>query len=350
MPDMTLRELAEKLGLTLAGDESRADAPVKGLNTLETAGPDEISFLANPKYFQFLKDTKALAVIISQEHASETPCALISPNPYLDFGRALSLFARPEGAYKGVSEQAFVHPEAQLGQNCAVYPFAFIGARAALGEGCSIFPGAYVGEDCKVGKNCVLYPGATLLSRTEIGDSCELFPGCVLGADGFGFTREGGGMQKIPQAGYVRLGSGVTVGANSAVDRGVLGATSLGDDSKLDNLVQVGHNVQIGREALLVSQVGIAGSCKIGDRVTIAGQAGLSGHIAIGNDVLIGPRSGVAKDVPDGFQGGGAPLVDGKTFLRTLSTMPKLPEMLKRIQALEKELDALKKALAAQAD
>jgi UDP-3-O-[3-hydroxymyristoyl] glucosamine N-acyltransferase len=355
MPEYTLKELAEKLGLLIYGVGEGVEPliKIKGINTLESAGPDELSFFANPKYLPFLKSTEAAAVIVDEAHAKEVKCALVSKNPYLDFGRALSFFARKEGCMSGVSDLAFIHPEASLGEGCAVYPFVFVGAGAKIGKGCTLFPGVYVGEDCIIGDNCLLYPNVVLLSRVELGEACELFPGVVLGADGFGFTRKGAsdgaahasGIQRIPQAGFVRLGREVSVGANTAIDRGALGPTTVGDETKIDNLVQIGHNVVIGKEVIIVAQSGIAGSAKIGDRVTLAAQSGISGHLSIGNNALIGPRSGVAKDVPDNFSGGGVPLVDGKTFLRTIALMPKFPEMARRITKLENELAAIKRSL-----
>ncbi len=338
----TLAKIAAALGLTLRGE----DCPVAGINTLETAGPDEISFLANAKYARFLPLTKACAVIVSEEYAGSVSRALVSPNPYVDFGRAVALFSRPQGSFTGISGQSCVHPEAVLGKDCTIYPFAFIGPRATVGSGCVIFPGGYVGEDCSVGDGCVLYPGVTLMAGTVLGKGCIVHAGVVLGADGFGFARAGGGVQKIPQIGTVSIGDDVEIGANSAVDRAVLGTTSVGGGTKIDNLVQVGHNVTVGKQCFLVSQVGISGSTKVGDRVTIAGQAGIAGHLTIGNDVTIGPKSGVAKDIPDGITCGGSPCVEGRTFMRTVAVMPKLPDMYKRLGQLEAELAELKKLLA----
>lgn len=338
---LKISEIAEKLGLAFKGE----DRTITGVATLETAGPEHISFLANVKYAQFLPATRAGAVIVSGEHADEVACALISENPYMDFGRVLALFAKKQGTLSGVSEAAFVHPEALLGENVTVYPFAYIGPRASVGGGCTIFPGCYVGEDCVLGDGCLLYPNAVLMAGTALGKGCIVHAGAVLGADGFGFARTPFGIQKIPQIGSVSIGNDVEIGANTAIDRAVLGATSIGDATKIDNLVQVGHNVSIGKESFIVSQVGISGSTKIGERATLAGQVGVAGHLAIGNDVTIGPQSGVAKDIPDNTTCGGTPAVDGKTFMRTLAVMPKLPEMHKRLRQLESELAELKKCL-----
>lgn len=341
MAEYQLSQIAAALGLTLKG----GDAVVRGLNTLEAAGPDELSFLANPKYAPFLKDTRACAVIVAPEHADEAGRALISESPYRDFGRALAMFARGEGAFSGVSPAAFIDPQAEIGRDCTIYPTAYIGPRASVGDGCKIFPGVYVGEDCRVGAGTVLYPGAVLMSAVETGKNCVIHAGAVLGAEGFGFTRVDGGIQKIPQAGFTRLGARVEIGPNSTVDRGALGPTTVGDDSKLDNLVQIGHNVVIGRQNLIVAQVGIAGSTRVGDGNTIAGQAGIAGHLKIGNNTVLGPQSGVAQDVPDGFVGGGHPLLPRQSYLRSSILLQRLPDMDKKIKQLEKEVAALKAAL-----
>lgn len=337
-----LSEIAGLLGLELRGE----DREVSGVNTLEAAGPDEISFLANPRYMGQLSTTRAGAVIVAAEHAQDVPVALVSANPYFDFGRTLALFARKQGSFEGVSEQAVVHPEAVVGEGCTVYPHVYIGPRARIGAGTVLFPGCYIGEDCVVGGGCTLYPNVVLMAGVEIGDDCILHAGVVLGADGFGFARTEFGIQKIPQVGTVRIGSDVEIGANTTIDRSVLGVTTVGDGTKIDNLVMLGHNVEMGRNCLIVSQVGISGSTKVGDDVTMAGQVGVAGHLSIGSGVTIGPKSGVAKDIPAGETVGGAPAVDKSTYMRTLTVMPKLPDMYKRLGKLEKELAELKKSLS----
>ncbi len=334
----TLSDIAAELGLELRGD----DLDIAGVNTLEAAGPDEVSFLANPKYVPQLKTTAAGAVICSAEFAGDVERALVSENPYLDFGRCVALFARPQGCMQGIHAQAYVDPLAEVAEGCTVYPFAFIGPRARIGAGTTVFPGCYVGEDCVVGSGCILYPNVVLMAETVLGDDCILHAGVVLGADGFGFAPTPYGIQKIPQIGTVAIGNDVEIGANTTIDRAVLGATSVGDSTKIDNLVQIGHNVQMGEQCLIVAQVGISGSTKVGNNVTIAGQAGIAGHLSIGNGVTLGPKAGVAKSVPDGQILGGNPVVDKGTFLRTMTVMPKLPDMYKRLQQLEKELAALK--------
>ena len=334
-----LSELAEELGLTLAGD----DLAISGVNTLEAAGPSEVSFLANPKYIQQLETSSAGAVICSAEHASTVTRALISENPYLDFGRCVQLFAKPQGTLTGIHEQAYIDPDAVIGAGVTIYPFVFVGPRAQVGAGTILFPGCYIGEDCSVGEGSILYPNVVLMAGTVVGDDAIIHPGVVLGADGFGFAATEWGIQKIPQIGSVQVGNDVEIGANTCIDRAVLGITTVGDSTKIDNLVQIGHNVEMGSQCMIVSQVGISGSTKVGDNVTMAGQVGVAGHLTVGSGATLGPKAGVPRDVPAGATMGGQPAVDKKTYMRTLTVMPKLPDMYKRLNQLEKELAALKK-------
>ena len=335
---MQLSELARKLGMTLCG----ADAPFTGLNTLEAASPTEVSFLANPRYAHLLSSTKAQAVIVDEAHAGQVACALISANPYYDFARAASFFVHTHTTYTGISEQAFIHPTAVLGAGCTVHPFAYIAEGAVIGEGTVLFPGVYVGFNASLGTRCILYPNVVVMAGVTVGNNCILNPGVVLGTDGFGFTRVAGVIQKVPQIGTVRIADDVDIGANSCIDRATLNATTIAKNTKIDNLVQVGHNVTVGEQSMLIAQVGIAGSTKIGNRVTLAGQAGVAGHISIGDDATIGPQSGVPQDVPPGITGSGTPFMETTKFLRTSLTLPKIPEMYRKIQRLEKELADLK--------
>lgn len=331
----TLSQLAEALGLFLQGDP---DLEIVGVNTLEEAGPAELSFLANPKYLPLLSQTRAGAVIVRPEFAGELKNALTCADPYLNFARAIHLFAKTQGSFSGISPLASIHPEATLGQNCTIYPFVYIGARANIGNNCVIFPNCYIGEDSRLGQDCTLYPNSVLMSETVLGQGCVLQPGAVIGAEGFGFVRTDQGIQKIPQIGHVELQDKVEIGANSTVDRAALSMTKIGKGTCIDNLVQIGHNVKIGQDNLIVAQVGIAGSTKTGNNVTIAGQTGLAGHLTVGDNVTIGPLSGVQKDLESNQIVGGIPAVDQNTYLRTLALMPRLPELFKRMTKVEKLL------------
>ena len=331
---MLLSELAGRLGLVQQGP----DLEIGGVNTLEKAGPDEISFLANVKYAPQLGRSGAGAVLLSEEFAGQVSSALISVNPYLDFVRVVSIFARPQGSQQGISPLAFVHETAMLEEDCAVYPFSFIGPEAVIGRGSKIFPHCYIGERCRIGQDCLIYPGVSIMADSLIGDRVILHPGVVIGSDGFGFALAGLSREKFPQIGRVVVEDDVEIGANTAIDRAALDETRVGAGSKLDNLVQVGHNVRLGKNNVIVAQVGISGSVTLGDNVVVAGQSGFAGHLQVGDNVVIGPKTGVGQDVPSGSQIAGVPAMDRGVYMRVLTLTPKLPEMYKRIQKLEKLL------------
>lgn len=339
---MLLSEIATILGLTLQG----GDMDVTGVNTLADASPSELSFLANPKYAPQLATTRAGAVIVSADQArADIPC-IFSPNPYLDFARCVQLFAQPQGCFEGVSELAFVHPEATVDPGAAVGPFVSIGRGARIGRGVRVFSGTYVGEDCVIDEDSTIYPNCSLMAGTRLGKRVILHAGTVLGSDGFGFAQGGGAMTKFPQIGRVVIEDDVEIGANTTVDRAALGETRVGQGTKIDNLVQLGHNVRVGRNCLIVAQVGIAGSTTLGDGVILAGQVGVAGHINIGDGCRIGAKSGIGQDIPPKQDMSGIPAMPHGTFLRTSSIMPKLPEMKRRLSKLEKELAALREEIA----
>lgn len=336
--------IARFLGREMRGPDRDIHAPAP----LEDASADAISFLANPKYIGQLADSRAGAVLIHPDlagKAAKDAALILSPTPYLDFAQVLTLFAGRQGEFAGISPHAQIAGDAFLGDGCVVYPFVFIGPRTTIGENTVLFPGVYIGEDCVIGSGVTIYPNAVLMAETHVGEGCTIHAGTVLGADGFGFIPGRAGIEKIPQVGKVVIGDHVEIGANTTIDRAALGETRIGSGTKIDNLVQIGHNVHMGRDCLIVSQVGISGSTHVGSRVTMAGQAGVSGHLRIGDNVTIGPQSGLARDIPDNMTVGGAPAVDKGTFMRTVAVMPKLPDLFKRVNQMEKELETLKKAL-----
>jgi len=339
--NVKLSELAERFGMRLQGQ----DREITGVNTLEAAGPDELSFLVSSKYLGALENTRAAAIIVGEAHAHQVGTALVSPNPQLSMAQVALLFDRPQGEFEGRSELAFVHPEAQVDPSATIYPFAYVARGARIGPGAKVFPYCYVGEEAMVGKNAILYPGATLMARVRVGDEAIIHPGAVLGSDGFGYIPGPMGLMKVPQVGSVHIGNMVEIGSNTTVDRGSLGQTSVGQGTKIDNLVQIAHNVQIGEHSILVGQVGVAGSTKIGSGVQLGGQVGLAGHIAIGDGARIGAQSGVMQDVEPGSEMMGSPAMKSKQFFRVAVQMAKLPEMGRRIKALENELEQLKRAM-----
>jgi len=339
---MLLSEIAARLGLTLRGE----DLEITGVNTLADASPAELSFLANPKYAHQLSETKAGAIIVSADQApGQKPC-LISANPYLDFARCVQLFAKAQGSFTGVSELAFVHQGARVDPSASIGPFVFIGPGAFIGPRVRIFSGTYIGEDCVIDEDTLIYPNCSIMAATLIGKRVILHAGTVLGSDGFGFAQAAGAMTKFPQIGRTVIEDDVEIGANSTIDRAALGETRVGQGTKIDNLVQLGHNVRVGRNCILVAQVGIAGSTTLGDGVVLAGQVGVAGHIHLGDGCRIGAKSGVGQNVPPKQDLSGIPVMPHGSFLRASAIMPKLPEMKRRLGKLEKELAALREELA----
>ncbi|SDB28438.1 UDP-3-O-[3-hydroxymyristoyl] glucosamine N-acyltransferase [Desulfonatronum thiosulfatophilum] len=338
----TLSELASRLGLPMHG----SDTVIQGVAGLEKAGPQDLSFLAGAKYAPLLKTSRAGAVILQQEYLDGVGSALISTNPYLDFTRALRLFATPQGCLTGQSDMAYIHPESSVDDSVTVYPFVFIGKDAQVGKGSTLFSGVYVGENCRIGERVVLYPNVVLMSGTSIGNDVIVHPGTVLGSDGFGYTPCATGLEKMPQVGNLRIDDQVEIGANAAIDRATLGTTHIGAGTKIDNLVQIGHNVEVGAHCILVSQVGVAGSSKLGNRVTLAGQVGIADHLQLGDDCRVGAKSGVNRSLQGGRDYLGSPAVEAKKFMRIAASWNRLPEMGKRLAALEKELALLKTQLS----
>jgi UDP-3-O-[3-hydroxymyristoyl] glucosamine N-acyltransferase len=339
---MLLSEIASRLGLTLKGK----DLEITGVNTLAEASASELSFLANPKYAPQLETTGAGAVLVSADQALDTKPCLISAHPYLDFARSVQLFAKPQGSFDGISPLAFVHEAARIDPSAAVAPFVYIGPGAQVGPGVRIFSGSYIGEDCSIGEDTIIYPNCSLMAGTLVGKRVILHAGTVLGSDGFGFAQAASGMTKFPQIGRTVIEDDVEIGANTTIDRAALGETRVGHGTKIDNLVQLGHNVRVGRNCIIVSQVGIAGSTTLGDGVILAGQVGVAGHLNLGDGCRIGAKSGVGKDVPPGQDLSGIPVMPHGSFLRASAIMPKLPEMKRRLGRLEKELAALREELA----
>lgn len=339
---MLLSDIAVSLGLTLQGE----DLEITGVNTLSDASPAELSFLANPKYASQLATTRAGAVIVSADQVLDNKPCLISANPYLDFARGVQLFAKTQGCFTGISELAFIHTDARVDSTATIAPFAFIGAGAVIGPRVRIFSGTYVGEDCVIDEDTVIYPNCSLMAGTMLGKRVILHAGTVLGSDGFGFAQTAGGMTKFPQIGRTVIEDDVEIGANTTIDRAALGETRIGQGTKIDNLVQLGHNVRVGKNCILVAQVGIAGSTTLGDGVILAGQVGVAGHIHLGDGCRIGAKSGVGQDVPPKQDLSGIPVMPHGSFLRASAIMPKLPEMKRRLTKLEKELAALREELA----
>lgn len=333
----TISGLARELDLEFQGQ----DGELFGCNTLDKAGASELSFLANPKYLNAAARSKAGAVILAPEHADIVQNRLLSTNPYLDFARAVHFFAEVQGSFQGISDLAFIHPEAEIEEGVTLYPFVYVGRGARIASGTICFSGSYIGEDCQIGPNCRLYPQVSLMAGTILGREVVLHPGVVVGSDGFGFAQGDAYLEKVPQIGRVVIEDGVEVGANSTIDRAALDQTRIGAGTKIDNLVQIGHNVQMGEQCIIVSQVGVSGSCKLGRKVILAGQVGLAGHLEIGDNCRVGAKSGLGKSLKPGTDVSGIPAFEHRKYLRSAGLYARLPELYQRIKKLESGLAKL---------
>jgi UDP-3-O-[3-hydroxymyristoyl] glucosamine N-acyltransferase len=334
----TLAELAARVGGTVQGDGSlRLD----GVAPLEDAGPSHISFFSNRKYRKAFDASRAGAVIVEPDEDVPAGRTVLRAAPaYLAFAKISTAFHPPREALPEVAPEAAIHPSAKVHPSAQVMPFASVGARAEVGPRTILFPGVHLGEDVRVGADCTLYANVVIRERCVIGDRVILQPGCVIGADGFGFALdlqgEGRGPRhyKVPQVGIVVVEDDVEIGANSCVDRATLGVTRIGRGAKIDNLVQIAHNVEVGPLSILASQVGISGSTKLGMGVVAWGQAGLVGHITVGDRANIAAQAGVASDVGAGARVAGSPAGPDVQWARNSAVFNRLTEMRRELREL----------------
>jgi UDP-3-O-[3-hydroxymyristoyl] glucosamine N-acyltransferase len=343
---MTLEELAGRLGAGLVGDGSTV---IRGMAGIEEAAEGHLTFVANPRYRNKLLSTRASAAIVPPD-VKEAPIALlVTPEPYLAFAKALEIFhpeKQPEG---GVSPDARIEPSAKVGKGVSIFPYVYVGKEAKVGDRTVLYPFVYIGEGVSLGEDCRLYPHVSVREGCKLGDRVTLHSGVVIGADGFGYAQEGSRHRKIPQVGIVRIEDDVEIGANACIDRATMGETRIGKGTKIDNLVQVAHNVLLGEDVILVSQAGISGSTSVGDRAVLAGQVGVVGHIQIGKDVKIGAKSGVHSSIPDGRVVFGFPAMPYENSLKTMAALKHLPRLREKLRRLEKEVQALKEATCPEA-
>lgn len=338
---MTLSELTVILGGTLVGS---GDVQVTGPAKIEEAKEGEVTFLSNLKYKHFLKTTKASAVLLAEEPEFKTVPYILVEDPYVAFLKVLKLFEPAKHtALSGHSEAASIDPSAVIGAHVKIGPFVFIGPNVQVGEGSVLYPGVVLAENVTIGENCVLYPNVSVREDCIIGNRVILHNGCVVGSDGFGFAPDKGKYHKIPQIGNVIIEDDVEIGANTTLDRATVGSTVIRQGTKLDNLIQIAHNVVVGQHTVIAAQTAIAGSTKIGDHVQIGGQVAVTGHIKIGNHSIIAARSGVAKSLEEKSVVWGTPAIPLVQQKRLEVNIHQLPKTLKRIRQIEKELDQLKK-------
>jgi UDP-3-O-[3-hydroxymyristoyl] glucosamine N-acyltransferase len=339
---LNLRELAERLGCELKGDGGVDVSRVAGI---ESAGPGELTFVANRKYLARLADTRAAAVIVSPGVEAALP-RLVSQNPYLAYARAVALLHAEARPPAGIHETASVDPSASLGEGVHVGPYAVVGARARVGQRSVIHAHAVLYPEVAIGADCLIHSSVQIRERCRLGDRVIVQNGAVIGGDGFGFAKdEQGRYHKIPQVGIVVIEDDVEIGALTAIDRAALAETRIGRGTKIDNLVQVGHSVTIGSDSVLAGQVGIAGSAKVGSGVTLAGQVGVVGHLEIGDGAIVTAQSGVPGDVAPGAVLSGSPVLENKAWLKSIAVFGRLPELQRRVRELERQIGELRKRL-----
>ena len=339
---ITLKDIAERVNGTIKGNP---DTVLTGIATIEDAGPGDLTFLANPKYAPFIEKTTASVVICSAGTEASGKTLLLVDDPYLVYAKLVGLFSPPKKESGVVDKRAVLGTDVRLGGNVTLYPFVFVGDNCVIEDNVTIYPFCYIGEDVTIGEGSLLYPNVTIREACRIGKRVIIHSGAVIGSDGFGFVKDGQRYFKIPQRGCVQIDDDVEIGACNTIDRAAIDRTWIKRGTKTDNLVQIAHNVIIGEDTALVSQVGISGSTQLGDRVTMAGQSAAIGHLKIGDDVIIGARGAAAYDIAPGQVVSGAPAIPHKTFLKATLLFPKLPEMRKRLLALEKTVSALKTKL-----
>jgi UDP-3-O-[3-hydroxymyristoyl] glucosamine N-acyltransferase len=333
---LTLRELAERLGCRVEGDGSLV---VERVATLETAGPGDLSFLANKKYAGQVATTRATAVILGDD-APAAPCAVLrTKDPYLAWAGAVAALAPDDRPAPGVSPLAAVGAGVRLGEGVSVGPFAVIGPGTVIGARTIVHAHAVIGHDVVIGDDCLIHARVSIRERCQLGHRVIVQDGAVIGSDGFGFaSRPDGSFQKIPQTAPVVIEDDVEIGANAAIDRPAVGETRIGAGTKIDNLVQIAHGVRVGRHSLLISQVGIAGSTTIGDHVVLAGQVGVAGHLEIGDGVRATAQTGIPNSVEAGALVSGYPAIDNRDWLKASAVFRKLPELKKAVSELDKRM------------
>jgi len=342
MKKVTLEELSTLVGGKVEGDGSLV---ITGLANLEEAREGEISFLAELKSVTRLEKTRASAVIVPSSLPAFPKPIIRTANPYLAYAKIQAFFFYQTPIPKGIDPRSYIGQGVKIGQDVSIYPWVYIGDGSQIGDRVVLYPGVYLGESVQVGEGTILYPNVVVMDRCIIGKRVIIHPGTIIGSDGFGFARDGFRYVKIPQVGIVQIDDDVEIGANCAVDRAAMGKTWVKRGVKTDNLVQIGHNVTVGEDTVLVAQVGIAGSTAVGNRVALGGQAGVAGHITIGDGVMVGAQSGVAQDVAPNQVISGTPAFSHREWLKAQVVFQKLPEMKRALAALEKKIKTLEEKI-----
>ena len=343
--EFSAKQIATFIQGEIVGDEN---ATVHTFAKIEEGIPGAISFLSNPKYISYIYDTQSSIVLVNKDFVpeQEVKTTLIKvDNAYESLAKLLNLYEQSKPKRVGIHPLAFVADTAKIGKDVYIAPFACIGEYAEVGDNTMIHPHATIGSGAKVGNDCIIYASATIYHDCRVGNHCILHSGSVIGADGFGFAPTIEGYEKIPQIGIVILEDNVEIGANTCVDRATMGATIVHKGVKLDNLIQIAHNDEIGSHTVMAAQVGIAGSAKIGEWCMFGGQVGVAGHIKVGDHVNVGAQSGIPGNTKSNTTLMGYPAIDPKQFARSAAIYKKLPDMYVELGRLQKEIEELKKQL-----
>lgn len=343
--EFTAKQIAEFIGGKVEGDENAA---VHTFAKIEEGTKGAISFLSNPKYTHYIYETASSIVLINNDVVLEKPiqATLIRvPNAYEAVAKLLQLYDSMKPKKKGIDPLAFISPTAKVGNDCYIGAFAYVGDNVVIGDRCEIHPHTVIEENAHVGNECLLYPNVTIYHDCRLGNHVTIHAGTVIGADGFGFAPNAEGYDKIPQIGIVTIEDNVEIGANTCVDRSTMGSTILHKGVKLDNLVQVAHNVEVGENTVMSAQVGIAGSTKVGSWCMFGGQVGLAGHIHVGDKTFLGAQSGVPGDIKGDTTLIGTPPMAPKAYFRSQALFRRLPDIYNQLNALQKQVEELKKKL-----
>lgn len=338
----TAKEIASFIGGEVVGNEN---AEVFTFAKIEEGVPGALSFLANPKYTEYIYTTKSSVVLVNRDFnpTAEVEATLIKvDNAYESLAKLMMMYEASKPRKQGISSLASIAESAKIGEGCYIAPFVVIGEGCEIGDNCILHDGVSIGDGAKIGNETLIYAHATIYHDCRIGNNCILHSGCVIGADGFGFAPTADGYNKIPQTGIVVIEDNVEVGANTCIDRATMGSTIIHSGVKLDNLVQIAHNDEIGSHTAMAAQVGVAGSTKIGNWCIFGGQAGISGHSTIGDRTTVGPQCGTIGSLKGGETVLGSPAIDAREYIRLSAYMRKLPALDKKIKELTKELEALK--------
>lgn len=333
----TAAEIAKYLQGEVIGD---GNTVLKSFAPADSAQPGDLTFAENEAFFVLAEQSAASAIIADGRFTSTTKILIRVPHVRIAFAKAMVLFFPEKRPAPGVHPSAVIAPSARVDATAHIGPHCVVGEQVRIGARAILQGGNFIGDDCLVGDDVNLFPNVTLYPGTEIGQRVRIHAGTVVGSDGFGYVQDGGVHRKVPQIGKVIIGDDVEIGANATIDRGALGPTIIGKGTKIDNLVQIAHNVEIGEHCIVISQVGIAGSAKLGNNVILAGQAGVAGHLKIGDNAIVAGQAGVMTDIPAGGKWLGSPAQPDKDMKRQFIAVRQLPELLKRVAELERRLGA----------